>query len=484
MLQHILLPLILILPFATCIFSKIKNQTCANDLHILVPIIFLILLTGLFTFDETARQLLFLQSSGIFSFGFIIDASAAKTLYLLGFVWLIITIYSNGYLKFTSEENPYLFKNLMALIIAFLHLTIVAKNLITLLFFANLLFLTAHIFATNFLYEKEAKIAKILTYLIYFQSFLLFLATVATYKFIHIIDFNISEDAFNSINTSSQITILLLYLVALFLVFIIPSYAFCRNIILDSFKIYLFFILGLGVFSFYILMKVVVSFFHLSQFSSLITLLGFINIEVIVVFLLLIPAILIFLSQDFNESVLLLLFGQIIFSIFSSLIFLNYYPDKPYLPFLSFILSQTLLFLTLSNLSIYKSRAQNNDSKGLFFQLKITLTLMFFAFLNLYGIVPALGMYEKFLILRTIFQEGLVLSGIIFMLNLLILTVFVIKFLMPAIQTTQIKPTEGDIELARTIDQDSYLMLTTLVLALVIFILPIILWFNLNLLSV
>lgn len=483
MLQQILLPLILLIPFTNCLLPKIKSPTLANTINKSCPIIFLMLLTGLFGLDLESRQLLFFESSGIFSFGFIIDDFAGKTLYLLGLVWIIVTIYSDSYLSFTKEENPNLFKILTSLIFAFLNITIVAKNLITILFFANLLFLSAHIFATKFLYQKDSKIAQILTYLIYLESVLLFFATVATYKFTSTIDFNYTTSSLSQVTNNEKTSILLFYLTGLFLAFFAPSYAICRKINLDSFKIYLFFILSLSIFSLYLFIKVIISFFNLSQFSTLISALGFINFELILLFFLIFPAIFVFLSENFKESVFFLTFSQIIFSIFSTLIFLTYHQDKPYLPLASFVLGQTLLFLSISNLSIYLSNSQNSDSKGLFYQLKVTSTLMFFAFLNLCGILPALGMYEKFFIIKTIFSQGLVISGFIFILNLTVLIVFGVKFLIPFVLQPQSKPTKSNIELAKAIDQDSNLMLTTLILALVILILPIIFWFNINLLS-
>jgi len=468
-----LLFLISIIPLANCLLIKVfeGSQALVNLVSKSLPILFFMNLVGLLSADNAS--LLFFESSKIFSFGFAIDKMVLIFLFLLNLIWVVFSFYSDRFLSLSESKNSGDFKLFFAAIIAVVSLILISRNLLTILFFYNALLFLSYFFAVKFLYKEKLKLNYFLTFLLYLEAVFLFFAAVLTYKFAGKIDF-ISEMAIaETLDKSKQIAMLVLYLGSLFLLFLMPSYLLYRKINFDSLEIYAMFFLGIAFSSLYIFIKILIFVFGFSAFSEIISEIGFSYFEWVFLFNLLISSALLLFSKNLKSVFFYLFFNQFIFTLFAIFIFAAFDGRKVLLPLISFSLSITLIFLCLSNFILYLSKAEFKSLKSLFYDLKITSSLLIFAILNLSGIVPALGMFEKFFIIKVLFQKELFLSGIIFVLNTVTSVAFACKMIYSLLARVENKRSSKDLGLIKTIDYDSNLMLTALVVALIIFLLPI-----------
>lgn len=489
-----LLIFIAILPFFNCLIQKLcfDSVKLINFTNKLLPVLFLANLIGLFgsVAHDDSYITIFEATRGI-SIGFYADEIALASLLLLNFFWIIFTFYSNRFLslyKFKADakidENN--FKMFFLLIIAFLNLIIISKNLISTLFFYNCLIFICHFFAIKFLHKKESKYSNIFTFLLYLESIFFFLAIVATYKFSGEINFNkggiLGAISNNNFNESKCIILLFLYLSGLFLSILIPSYLLYRNINFDPLVVYVLFFLGYVFSSLFIFVKLLVFIFGFNDFSFIIHKVGLTSFEVIFLLNLLISGFLLLFSKNLKSLFFYLLLNQFIFIIFTIFIFGLYAPSKVYLALFSFLLSLTLAFLCISNLILYINKTEKKTIEGLFFDLKISTSLLVFAVFNLIGIAPSIGALEHFFLIKILFKKKLLLSAAIYITNFAILIFFSLRLLYPLyFKDKSITGEEslGDFEktqkinkeIAREIESDSCLILTTLTTAILMFLL-------------
>jgi formate hydrogenlyase subunit 3/multisubunit Na+/H+ antiporter MnhD subunit len=120
--------------------------------------------------------------------------------------------------------------------------------------------------------------------------------------------------------------------------------------------------------------------------------------------------------------------------------------------------------------------------------MPITCGVLAFAFLSMIGFAPTTGMLEKFLMLKIIIHEKLLISLIFIIFSSASLLLFFIKsfrfiFLRSnkKAETSEVtKNTAGEMarEIAREIDLDSNLILSTLIVAIALFSLFIINFFH------
>ena len=467
-----LLFLISIIPLANCCVIGFFNgsQNLLNISSKFFPILFLMSLIGLLNTDNSSSSLLFFESSGIFSFGFLVDKMALIFLFVLSLVWMVFSFYADYFWKLSDNIKANDLKLFFVLIVAMSTFILISQNLLSVLFFYNLLLFICHIFAKRFLFTEESKRNAIFTALLYAEAVFLFFAVVATHKFAGQIDFNSNVIVAENFSHNQQAVILFLYLGGLFLLALTPFYLVYRQINCDAFVAFPMFFLGKAFVSLYVFIKLLVFIFGFDAFSKS----GFVFLEWVILFNLVISASFLLFGKSLKSSFFYLLFHQFVFAIFAVFTFALFEKSKIYLPLISFSLSITLAFLCLSNFVLYVSKAEFKSLKGLFYDLKVTSVLLAFAILNLAGMVPALGMFEKFFLIKIIFQKELLLSGIIFMLNLMTLVAFAGKLFYSLLARIENNRSSKDLGLIKTIDYDSNLMLTALVVAIIIFLLPII----------
>jgi hypothetical protein len=187
-----LLLLISIIPFINALTIKICEDSpkLVATFNKVFPLLFLINLVGIYgNLDRDNSYLVITEAARGISLGFDIDRLALGFLFLLNFFWIVFVFYSQRFLHLIQARNIQSLKIFFTLIIAFVNLIIISKNLLSILFFYNCLIILCHFFSIKFLHKTETKFSNFFTFLLYFESIFFFLAIVATYKFTGQIDF-------------------------------------------------------------------------------------------------------------------------------------------------------------------------------------------------------------------------------------------------------------------------------------------------------
>jgi formate hydrogenlyase subunit 3/multisubunit Na+/H+ antiporter MnhD subunit len=465
-----LLFLVLLIPLINIVCAKLcaKSHYVINFINKAFPVIFFMNLFGFLSVDNINASLLIFPSSTLFSFGFTIDKMSLLFLCLLNFIWLIFAFYASSFAKLCHEQHLDNISFVTAVIILFLVLIVVSHNILTMCLFYMLLLFSGYKFATTSLIEEGSTLHKIITYLLCFQAICLCLALLFTGIF--------AGDHLPILSSAShlaQTNIIFLYLGALFLMTLTPFYVVLRHFHFNLSKTYMLFFLALGFSSLYILMKILLSVFGFALSESGVPLL-----ESIFLINLCISSYQLLASKTLKSTFLHIFFNQLNFTVFTIFIFAASMQSKIELPLISFTLSITLLFMCFSNIVIYLQTDEKSDlgivSKAIFGELRVTCMLLIFAILNLIGIVPGLGMFEKFFLIKAVSNEGSYISEMIFTLNFLTLLAFAGKIFYPLFDKAT-KPSIKESELSKTIDSDSGLMLTSLITAIITLLLPIVL---------
>lgn len=469
-----LLFLIGIIPVANCLILNLckDSQKLSNILSKFLPILFFTHLVGLLNnlnHDEVYIEII--ETVRGVSLGFMANDITLKFLFLLNFIWIVFVFYSHRFLRLEGSKNINHVKIFFAIAVALVNLILIAQNLLTTLFFYNCLVLLCHFFAVKFLHKKETKFSYIFTFLLYLESLFFFFAIVATYKFTGRIDFMSNGILPDNISQTKIFILLILYLGGLFLSMALPSHLLHRdNITFNPLIVYALFFLSYAFSSLYIFVKILVFIFGLSNFSEAMLKIGFSYFEWIFLINLLISGVSLLLSKNLKSSFFYLFFNQFIFSLFAIFTFAIFDETKVYLALFSFLLSITLIFLCLSNLILFLEKSQDKSLKGLFYDLKITSILLAFACLNLLGLAPSIGVLEKFFLIKILFQKKIFLATAIFIVNFATLSLFTCRLFYLLLSKPELEKSEADLQLAKTIDFDSSLILTALITAIIVFL--------------
>jgi hypothetical protein len=326
-----------------------------------------------------------------------------------------------------------------------------------------------HFFAVKFLQKKGTKFSALFTFLLYLESVFFFLATVATYKFTGRLDYK-NGGIIADLPASKIAFLAVLYFIGLFLSAIFPCYIFYKNTAPEPLVVYPFFFLAYAFSSLYILLKIIIFIFGFSAFSLAIDKIGFGVFEIIFLLNIGVASALLLFSRGLKSSFFYLFFQQFIFVLFAVIFFAKFAEGRAGLPLASFLLSLTLIFLSISNFILYLAKAENKGFEGMFYNLTISASLFIFAMANLLGIAPGVGLVEKFFLVKIIFQKKLFISAMIVGLNFIGLALFSWKIFYPLFWRLEEKKSQSDVDLARAIDFDSSLVLTGVVTAIGIFL--------------
>lgn len=435
-------------------------------------------LIGLYNKLEVAHSLEIIALTPEISLSFAANSENISYLFLLNLIWLAYGFHAERFLAISANKNIAQFKLFFAFTIAFINLVILANNLLTLLFAYNCLVLSCYFLTTKFLFKTTNNFSRIFSFLIFAETFLLLFAIVMTAKFSDQLTFS-KEGILNNISSAKTICLFLLYFGGILLTVLTSSHLlFYKNCDIDSPLVYLFLPLFFGIAKLYIFIKIITEVFGIGVFSTLI---AKINLEILIfIFLanLVISLVMLLFSRDFKAIFFHLFFSQLIVAFFAIILYALYDEAFIYGVLPNLILSITLIFLTFSNLILYLKRAENKDMVGLFYQMKITVFLLLFGFLNLCGTAPSLGIIEKYSLLKIAFQNNLIVAQAFLILNSLCLFLFTVKLFYPLFLKSEIVRSEHDKKLAAKIDSASSLMLSALVVAVIIFALPIIQFFD------
>ncbi len=466
-----LIALIAMIPFANALIVRFCDDSSklVNIIEKMLPVLFSINLVGIY--GNLARDnsyLVISEAARGIAIGFDIDHLGLMFLVLLNFIWIVFAFYSHRFLRLLNEKNSKNLKLFLSLMIAFINLIILGKNLLTILFFYNCLIILCHFFGLKFLHKKETKFSAFFTFLLYLESLFLFLAIVATYKFVGQVDFAANGIISGDIDSAKYSMLLLFYLIGLFLSVLVPFYLLYRDINLDLITIYSLFFLSYAFVSIYILLKVLYSIFGIENFALIFSGIGFSIFQWLFLFNMLVGAVCVIVSRGIKSSFFYLFFQQFSFVLFSIFLFAVFDESKISMAILSFFLSITLIFFCISNFVLYLINAENKSMVGLFYNLKISTILFVFAVANLIGIAPGVGAVEKFFLLKVIFKQKLIISSLVVLVNFATLAAFVWKVILPFFNPIETSKSQSEQELAKSIDFDSSLILTAFTTAIII----------------
>jgi formate hydrogenlyase subunit 3/multisubunit Na+/H+ antiporter MnhD subunit len=471
---QLFLLLISIIPIANCLMIKFCNASSrlSKFFEELAPILFLLGVIGVsFSHGKSDAFLVLTEAAKGVALGFEVDSLSIKFLFLLSLFWLIFSFHSKRFLNLSETKNAINLKAFFVLIVAIVNLIIISKNLLTILFFYNFLIVACHFFGINFLHKKENKLSRFFTFLLYLESLFFFFAIVATYKFAGQIEFLDGGIFAKGIDSIKYFTALILYLTGLFLSVLLPFFLFYRDINLDLITIYAIFFLAYAFSGIYILLKILGSIFGFEDLRLMISDFGIVAIEIIFFFAMAASSIFLILSAGIRSSFFYLVFQQTIFALFSIFLFAVFDLEHLFISVLSFSLSITLVFLCISNLVLYLKKSECKNASGVFYNLKITTSLLAFALLSFIGLAPSIGGLEKFFLLKIIIGKKMLIAGAIFMINFLTLSLFSCRIFWQFFHHNKRDlVSENEIDIAKKIDLDSGLILSALLLAVLMFL--------------
>jgi multicomponent Na+:H+ antiporter subunit D len=470
---QILLLLISLIPLANCLVTKFcdNQSSLIAGIKKLLPVLFLINLFGIYAnIDRDNSYLILAEASRGVALGFEVDQISLVFLFLLNFFWLILAFYLRRFFELAQLENVTNLESFLATVIALVNLILISKNLLSILFFYNCLIIICHFFGIKFLHKKETKFSHFFTFLFYLESLFFFLAIVATYKFTGQIDFKLGGIITENIQAAKYFLLLAFYLIGLFLSVLMPFYLLYRDINLDLITIYGLFFLSYAFSGIYILLKILNSIFGFEGFALMLSGAAFTIFEWIFLLNIAVSSICLVLSKGLKSSFFYLFFQQLTFVLFSIFTFAVFNEAKIGLGVLSFFFSMTLIFLSVSNFILYLNKSQSKNVLGIFYDLKVSSALFIFAVLNLMGVAPAIGAVEKFFLLKIIIQKKLLIAGLVFVINFVGLAIFAGKVFYPFFCRNQLQKSQSDQDLAKSIDFDSSLILTGLIVAIAIFL--------------
>ncbi|OFW81353.1 MAG: hypothetical protein A2887_00965 [Alphaproteobacteria bacterium RIFCSPLOWO2_01_FULL_40_26] len=468
---QLLLLVITAIPLLNCLMFRFCAEfpKLTNFVNKIMPVLFAANLFGLYgSLKSDNSYLTLIEAMRGISIGFFVDRIAFGFLVALNFFWLVFVFYSRRFLQISLAKNIDDLMFFFTLAIAFITLIILGKNLLSVLFFYNCLIFLSYFFAAKFLHRGETRFSRFFVFLLYLEAIFFFLAIVATYKFTAQIEFGNGGNFGTNFDRQKHALLLILYLIGLFFSVLFPAYLFYRNINLDTLVLYVFFFLSYAFVSLYIFIKIIAYIFGFHGFAILIKAIGFSVFEGLFLFNIIAASLFLLFSKGIKSSFFYLFFHQFVICLFLIFLVAVFDAGKVYIPIFSFLFSFTLIFLCLSNLVLYLTKAADKSMSGLFYSLTITSSLLIFAFANMLGIAPAFGAIEKFFVIKIIWQKKLLISAMILLVNFISIAILAWKMIMPLF--LRVEKSIEDNDLAKNIDYDSSLILTGLTVAILIFL--------------
>lgn len=479
--SEIVLLATILIPLINC-FACSFYQNSSKILNFLItafPILYLSNLFGLYHATvEDYGSICLIRAYFNLAISFYVGPSTINFLFLLGFIWLVLGFYLRRILALSNRDKFFSTVMLFTILIALINFIILAQNLITALFFFNCLIIWYYFFANNFLPKSlnDAKISSIsiASLVLYLQSILLFLAIVITYKISANLEFGQKSAAILVNNENSVYQYLLLFLfyfAGLFLLNLSGLYLLYRNFNFKAIEIFIFFGLGFSLVELFIFYQLLTKVFGLDIFNSLIETFDSQYFYYVFLINMVVSVVLAIFSHNLKSSFFYLFFNQLAATLLTIFVFGGAQNDRVFIIIANFILSQLLIFLNLSNIIIFLKQLQNKEIAGLFYRLKITIMLMIFAFLNIIGVAPAIGIFEKFQLLKTLFNQHSTIGIAIFALNQLLLTIFAIRLFYPMFLTNDHHQEIDETSSIKDIDLNSNLILPPTIVALALILL-------------
>jgi formate hydrogenlyase subunit 3/multisubunit Na+/H+ antiporter MnhD subunit len=467
-----------LIPLVSCFLAVFGNDESKPRSFILklVPLMFFTCLIALAKkLSNAAEPLLFSLGHSIDDLNLLlrIDGLTLAILLLLNFLWLIFVIYSDRFLRLYAASDGGI-RLFFSLTISFLILLVLSGNLVTAFFFQSCLIFLIHSFERKAIGDRSS-LSSALNLSLYLEAMLLFFAVIATQKFFNTTDF-VKMESFSSIDGSRQITLLCLYISALFLPIIFGCFFLYRDAFVQPICTYS--ILFFQAFaSFCVFLKLCFAMFDgglvFDESGK-----NFWHIfEVIILANSILMLVLMFLSRNLKTLFFYLFFQQFSFAIFATVFFIIFDQSRVYLPLLNFSLLLTLVFFCLSSFILFLSQAENKRLRDALRLLKINAILLIFAVFALCGLSPSSAMVENFFLAKIVWHHRLTFSAAILAVNFSAVLVLLWKIFLPTFLSknaeNETQNAQSDIELAKSIDLDSALILTAVIVTIILALCPI-----------
>lgn len=469
---------LIILPMLNClVLSMTENKRIVNLASSLAIALYIACLLGLKSkgFDGGKETILkIFELSDNLALSFKINAPILNYLFLLGFIWLIFEFYIKRFFEIAEGSRGLRVRLLFVLNIGFINLIILSTNIFCLTIFATILSLFYYLIFDKFLCKQKNIYTQFFKFLILSEPFLLLLGSILTFYLSKQTIF--AKDGI-LLNQNLMQTILLfgLYFSAIFLTIFSISYIFYSKYYdFEPITNYVILVLFYGFFKIFFFIKIITELFGLGLFSSIISRFGLETFEIIFLINILVAFYFLLFGKDFKSIFFYLFFSQLIFAFFSIFIFALYNESRINGVLTSFVLSLTLMFLTFSNLILYLKKAENKDFVGIFYNMKVTISLMIFSFLNMIGFTPTIAGLEKYALLKISVKHHLPFLQFMLVLNAVALILFALKIFFSAFFKPETPISAHDKALSLKIDSASSLMLTSLVVTIIMVLLPII----------
>jgi len=439
---------------------------------VVLPIFFLVnyfhLLNSYLTHDK--KSLTLFNMSRDLTIGFFLEPIALTFLGLIALCWVAISYYANRYFFLNNDSKIITFQIFFTLIIEFVSLTVLAKNLISVLLFYQSLIFCLYFLTTYFMQKRDIRVSYNLTFLALLSSLFFFLASVLTYKITGQIDFTQSGIINNSLSILTYIILLFLYLIGIALVAVIPIYLTYGNLYyLNPPSVITIFVISYGLLIPTILFKVILYIFGAEVFYSYIKNGGIkLFIMAIITANLLISATFSIIGDNLKKMLIYLFFNQLIFTIFS-LFALGLAVNKMVVVIISFILSQILIFFAIGNCNLYLLDAEDKTINGIAYKLKITTAFLIFGLINLVGIAPGIGMIAKYFLLKQAITDHSFINCLIIIVNSVLNIFCLLKIIYPMFDANHKQASDLSLGVAKKIEFNFGLMLPMILIASLIF---------------
>ncbi len=419
--MNLLFCFLIILPLLNCCISANSRLGRFNKI---IPILFLTILIGIFSKLKNEQYFEIISFNKDIALAFIINKSNILSLVLLNFIWLIFSFYIQRFYEYDESKNAVLTQKFLAIFILIFNFLIISENALTLLFFFNFAVLGHYFLIVKTFIKNINKKSQILFLTILFEPLFLFFAIFLTIVFAGQINFS-KAGILENLNHIQLIILFLLYFGTIFITIFLPFYLlYYNNHIFDPIANYVNLALFYGFIKLFMFIKIAEEIFGFATFSAIIFKLNF---EIFSLFFLINIGILAYLllqSRDFKMVFFYLFHGQFIFAIFTIFVFILYDENRVSVALRNFMLVTIIMFIIFSNLILYLKKAQNKDLNGLFYDMKVSSSLMLFLALCLLGLVPSVAMIEKFSLLKTILRNDLNIAILVYLLNFLYLLLF------------------------------------------------------------
>lgn len=455
-----------IILFGAILFRKYADR--ANRIaDLLFPSLALCFLFLLFTADYGSLSILHFGQNLNLEFG--LDKINKLFVILLGAVWLGFACYLPQYFILSGEKKCYQFNILCGVVIYFLSLIVLSKNLITVLLFYQLLAFVTYIFANYFSVKAGQKAAHNFGFFTLLAPIFLFFATSIIYKTVGTLQFTaggvfVSEN----INLLKYVIIFCFCILALGAIAFAPLYLLYSNLYYLSAPVLLVILLfGLGLGNLLILFKIINYIFGANLFFTYFEKINYQNLLTVVIgFNLLIPALLAALSKNLKQTLIFLFFNQLIWMIFVFLI-VGFSPYKMTTSLFSFVLGFFVIFLAIGNINVYLLNSGEKNLNGAFHKLRLTIIGLILGLLNITGLAPTIGGMEKYLALKQILLDHNLIAFAVLLINTILLLVISIRIIYPMLEFPGQNQNPKHHEVAKDIESNLSLILPILIVGLI-----------------